>query len=74
VQELQGKEQPAHDNLLRVSAGIRSCKLWVNPALAALRRSDPEIEVIVDSELLRFYDRLINGEVDLGVTLVDLVP
>ena len=74
VRELQGKEQPAHDNLLRVSAGIRSCKLWVNPALAALRRSDPEIEVIVDSELLRFYDRLINGEVDLGVTLVDLVP
>ena len=59
---------------LRISAGIRSCAIWVDRAVSALRRTRPEIKLSVDHHLLNLYERLIKGEVDIGVSMVDLLP
>jgi DNA-binding transcriptional LysR family regulator len=59
---------------LRISAGIRSCAIWVDRAVSALRRTRPEIKLSIDHHLLNLYERLINGEVDIGVSMVALLP
>jgi len=59
---------------LQISAGIRSCDIWVDRAVIALRRSRPEIKLSVDHQLLNLYERLLKGEVDIGISMVDLLP
>jgi DNA-binding transcriptional LysR family regulator len=59
---------------LRVSAGIRSCKIWVDAATDALRHSNPDLHLNVDNDILQLYSRLIGDEVDIGVTMTDLIP
>jgi len=70
-------EQPKADNnshTLRVTAGIRSCKIWVNQALKQMKQSDPALEVTLDHDLLPLYSRLMADEIDIGVSMTDLVP
>jgi DNA-binding transcriptional LysR family regulator len=59
---------------LRISGGIRSCAVWINRAVETLQRLKPELSVTVDYDLLNLYTRLIEGEVDIGVSMVDLLP
>ena len=62
------------ESKLRISAGIRSSSIWVDRAVSMLRRTRPEIQISVDHNLLNLYTRLVDGEVDIGVTIVDLIP
>ena len=72
--ELGQKKSPAPQRFLRISAGIRSCKVWVDEAIEALRQTNPDLKLTVDHELLHLYSRLIEDEVDIGVTMTDLIP
>jgi hypothetical protein len=69
----QSEAQPRGDHL-RVTAGIRSCKIWVDKAVKQMRQSDPALEVTIDHDLLPLYTRLMADEVDIGVSMTDLVP
>ena len=59
---------------LRICAGIRSCFLWVDAAVSTMRRVRPDIDIQIDYNLLNLYSRLVTGEVDIGVTMTDLLP
>ncbi len=72
--ELGQKKNPAPQRFLRISAGIRSCKVWVDEAIEALRQTNPDLKLTVDHELLHLYSRLIEDEVDIGITMTDLIP
>jgi len=69
----QSEEQPRGDHL-RVTAGIRSCKIWVDKAVKQMRQSDPDLKVTIDHDLLPLYTRLMADEVDIGVSMTNLVP
>lgn len=72
--ELQQTKTPTPLKRLRVTAGIRSCKIWVNHTAERLKQTHPELDVTIDHEILPLYTRLINDEIDIGVTMTDLVP
>ncbi len=59
---------------LRICAGIRSCSLWVNRTVSTMLRLRPDLKISLDHDLFTFYARLVNGDVDIGVTMVDLLP
>lgn len=59
---------------LRISAGIRSCGLWVNSAVDAMRRMQPDSNITLDHSLLNLYARLVERDVDIGVTAAELLP
>jgi len=72
--ELEQPKDKTHTLQLRVTAGIRSCKIWVDQAVKQMRQSDPALEVTIDHDLFPLYTRLMADEVDIGVSMTDLVP
>jgi LysR family transcriptional regulator, pca operon transcriptional activator len=72
--EFDDTEILGNQSELRVCAGIRSCRIWVKPAVERFTKIYPKARVTVDIELLHLYDRLMRNEVDLGVTMTGLVP
>ena len=58
----------------RIAAGPRSCRLWVNEAVQKLSEKHSDRSFVVDHDLLYLYQRLLNDEVDVGVTMRVLLP
>jgi DNA-binding transcriptional LysR family regulator len=58
----------------RIAAGPRSCRLWVNKAIQKLSEKHSDRRFVIDHDLLYLYQRLINDEVDVGVTMRVLLP
>ncbi len=58
----------------RIAAGFRSCRLWINEAVQKLSDKYSDRRVVVDHDLLYLYQRLLNDEVDVGVTMRVLLP
>lgn len=58
----------------RIAAGLRSCRLWINEAVQKLSDKYSDRRVVVDHDLLYLYQRLLNDEVDVGVTMRVLLP
>ena len=72
--DIRAKDFIRTDRVFRISAGIRSCAIWVSQAVDMLQRLKPDMSVVVDHDLLNLYSRLVEGEVDIGVSMVDLLP
>ena len=72
--DLSLQNHPSGESKLRICAGIRSGSIWVDRAVMMLRRTRPEIQLSLDHKLLNLYTRLVDGEVDIGVTIIDLIP
>ena len=58
----------------RIAAGPRSCRLWVNEAVQRLSEKHSDRNFVVDHDLLYLHQRLLNDDVDVGVTMRALLP
>jgi DNA-binding transcriptional LysR family regulator len=72
--DLGAHETTENNATIRIAAGIRSSKIWVEPAVERFANLYPTTRLSVDNELLHLYDRLMRREVDLGVSMLGLVP
>jgi|GEM_PF-1056848 len=72
--ELLAHRHAKPDTQFRIAAGIRSCNLWINEASRWLAKSFQGLTIAIDHELLNLYARLVGGEVDIGITMTELLP
>jgi DNA-binding transcriptional LysR family regulator len=59
---------------LRIAAGMRSCRLWINEAAKQVSLRHPNIPISIDHDLLYLYRRLLQNDIDIGITMRVLLP
>ena len=65
-------EQTQHS--LRIAAGMRSCRLWINEASKQVSLRHHDIPISIDHDLLYLYRRLLQNDIDVGITMRALLP
>ena len=59
---------------LRIAAGMRSCRLWINEAAKQVSLRRPDAAISIDHDLLYLYRRVLQNDIDVGITMRVLLP
>ncbi|NBU13284.1 MAG: LysR family transcriptional regulator [Alphaproteobacteria bacterium] len=75
ISQKTSKDLPEHkQQSLRIAAGMRSCRLWINEAARQVSIHYPDISISIDHDLLYLYRRLLQNDIDVGITMRVLLP